>query len=119
MDKRRESQTPSPESPALAGPDYLSLVIEWEAPKEWEVIEEIEEWDLVDEASAESFPASDPPGWGSAHAVPSQTTVADEITTPNRSHPHGLAGALRAIAVAAIGLGSLIMLAARMRRARA
>lgn len=103
----------------LAGPDYLSLVIEWEPPKEWEVIEEVEEWDLVDEASDESFPASDPPGWSSAHAAPSESTVWDDVTTPNRSHPHGLAATLRAIAMAVVGIGSLILLAARIRRARA
>jgi len=110
MDKYRTLQ-PDEESPAINGPDYVALVIEWD-----ELLEPIENaagsgastaprssdesisddnpiWSRVDEASDESFPASDPPAWGSSHAVASPGVpedIADEVTVPfaGRSQSH-------------------------------
>ena len=66
---------------------------------------------MVDEASDESFPASDPPAYGSHHA----TTVENEPTLPTQK-PRRLRAIIGSIAVGLVAIGSLFAIVQRFRR---
>jgi hypothetical protein len=63
----------------------------------------------------DSFPASDPPAWGSSHAAPSESTVCPPSLLPaDRSRSR----LLKRIGLGAAALGALLSFVEGMRRVR-
>lgn len=59
---------------------------------------------LVDTASADSFPASDPPAYGSSHAAPSESTVCPPELLPQRRYRRWIGAGALALGVTAVAV---------------
>jgi hypothetical protein len=104
------------------GPDYVTLVIEWDALADnledgipaaslADMPTKDPDW-MVDQASKDSFPASDPPAYGSSHAAPSASTAGNledlseaPATNSRRYRTPILLGVLGLVALTGIVMG--------------